>query len=195
MPVGVLAIQGDFEKHLDALARVGMEGVEVRSPEHLSKVERLILPGGESTTVGLLLQRYGLGEAIQDAAKRGMPMWGTCMGMILMARSIQGRENQYRLNLLDIEVARNAFGAQVHSFEDEVEIADLEEPVLGVFIRAPVVTQCGEGVRPLGQFQGKVVAVRQGALMGTSFHPELTDDTRLHSYFLEIEPTPVDSHG
>ncbi len=195
MPVGVLAIQGDFEKHLDALARVGMEGVEVRSPEHLSKVERLILPGGESTTVGLLLQRYGLGEAIQDAAKRGMPMWGTCMGMILMARSIQGRENQYRLNLLDIEVARNAFGAQVHSFEDEVEIADLDEPVLGVFIRAPVVTQCGEGVRPLGQFQGKVVAVRQGALMGTSFHPELTDDTRLHSYFLEIEPTPVDSHG
>lgn len=187
MRVGVLAIQGDFEKHLDALRRLqipDLEPTEVRTPEELAQVEKLIVPGGESTTVGLLLQRYGMGEAIQQAAANGMPVWGTCMGMIILARSIAGRPGQYTLGLLDIEVQRNAFGAQVHSFEDAVPIKGLKEPVLGVFIRAPVVAQWGADVEPIAKYDGKVVAVRQGKILGTSFHPELTEDTRLHKWFV-----------
>lgn len=187
--IGVVSIQGDFQKHLDALRRSGVSRpVEVRSAEDLAKVERLILPGGESTTVGLLMQRYGLGAAIQRAASEGMPIWGTCMGMILMAREVVGRPEQYTLNLLDITVERNAFGAQVHSFEDEVRLAGLDEPVLGVFIRAPVVTRLGEQVVELGRYEDKIVAVRSGNLLGTSFHPELTNDIRLHRWFISWQP-------
>lgn len=185
--VGVVSIQGDFEKHLEALRRCGIEKpVEVRTPEDMANVERLILPGGESTTVGLLMERYGLGDAIKKAAAGGMPMWGTCMGMILMAKSIAGRKGQYTLGILDIEVQRNAFGAQVNSFEDEVPMKGLAEPVLGVFIRAPIVTKMGKGVEVFGTYEGKTVAVRQGKLIGTSFHPELTADTRLHAWFLGL---------
>lgn len=184
--VGVVSIQGDFEKHIEALRRCGNEdSVQVRTPEDLSTVERIILPGGESTTVGLLMERYGLGQAIKDAAAAGMPIWGTCMGMIMMAKTIAGR-SQYTLDLLDIEIERNAFGAQVHSFEDEVVLEGLDEPVLGVFIRAPVVTKIGQGVSVLGKYDGKTVAVRNGKLVGTSFHPELTDDTRFHKWFLTL---------
>jgi 5'-phosphate synthase pdxT subunit len=182
MSVGVLAVQGDFEKHLEALGRIGQEAREVRTAEELASVDRLIIPGGESTTVGLLLERYGLGDAIRSRAAEGMPVWGTCMGMILMAHSIEGRQ-QYSLDLLDIEVRRNAFGPQVHSFEDEVEVEGLEEPVMGVFIRAPVVSRLGEQVMALATYHGQVVAVRSGNRLGTSFHPELTDDTRLHEWF------------
>lgn len=187
--VGVVAVQGDFEKHAAALLRCEstLRIVEVRIPEDLRGVERVIVPGGESTTVGLLMERYGLGAALQDAATNGMPVWGTCMGMILMAREVVGR-TQYTLDLLDIAVERNAFGAQVHSFEDLVPIEGLDKPVLGVFIRAPIVTQCGPDVEVLGHYGGKVVAVRQGVRLGTSFHPELTDDIRLHRYFLDVEP-------
>jgi 5'-phosphate synthase pdxT subunit len=181
--VGVLAVQGDFAKHMSMLHEAGANPVEVRTPEELKQVEKLIIPGGESTTVGLLLERYGLGQAIREAAGEGMPIWGTCMGMILMAHDVSGRE-QYTLDLLDITVERNAFGAQVHSFEDEVEIAGLEQPVCGVFIRAPVVSRYGEGVEPLATHGGRVVAVRQGDRLGTSFHPELTDDGRIHEWFL-----------
>lgn len=186
MKVGVVAIQGDFEKHLDALRRAdpSVIGREVRTPEELAEVERLILPGGESTTVGLLMQRYGLGEAIQARAAQGMPIWGTCMGMIMMAKEIEGRD-QYSLDLLDVTVRRNAFGAQVHSFEDAVDLPSIGE-VTGVFIRAPIVTRCGEGVEPLARYDGQIVAVRQGRRLGTSFHPELTDDTRLHEWFLTL---------
>ena len=185
--VGVVCIQGDFEKHLDALRRCGVaETVQVRTPEDLKKVGRIILPGGESTTVGMLMERYGLGEAIQNAAAQGMPIWGTCMGMILMAHDVAGRENQYTLDLLDISVERNAFGAQVPSFEDEVHLNGMNEPVLGVFIRAPIVTRLGDGVEEIGRYNDKVVAVRKNHLLGTSFHPELTDDIRLHRWFLEL---------
>ncbi|HRK20440.1 MAG TPA: pyridoxal 5'-phosphate synthase glutaminase subunit PdxT [Fimbriimonadaceae bacterium] len=187
--VGVVAIQGDFEKHLDALRRSGLPEsaiFEVRTPEDLAQVDRAILPGGESTTVGLLMQRYGLGEALQQAAAKGMPIWGTCMGMILMAKSVFGRPDQYTLNLLDIEVERNAFGAQVHSFEAEVAVKGLEEPVTGVFIRAPVVVQRGSNVEVLAEYEGKIVAVIEGRRLGTSFHPELTDDIRLHQRFLAL---------
>lgn len=184
--VGVVAIQGDFEKHIHALERCGILGLEIREvrvAEDLDGVERVIIPGGESTTVGMLMDRFGLGPALQGRAAAGMPIWGTCMGMILMASQVEGRD-QYSLNLLDITVRRNAFGAQVHSFEDQVEMAGMDEPVMGVFIRAPVVTEFRGEAQAIGSYDGKVVAVRQGQLLGTSFHPELTDDVRLHRWFL-----------
>ncbi len=188
MRVGVVALQGDFEKHIEALRRTSPEvdAVEVRTPEDLATVERAILPGGESTTVGLLMRRFGLGEALKQAAGEGKPIWGTCMGMIMLAKEIEGRPDQYSLGLLDMEVRRNAFGAQVHSFEAAVPVAGLDEPVTGVFIRAPIVTRLGPGVESLAEYQGQVVAVRQGNILGTSFHPELTDDTRLHRWFLGL---------
>lgn len=186
MSAGVVAIQGDFEKHIEAFRDIGVEALEIRLPKELSSVDRLVIPGGESTTVGLLMQRYGLGEAIKERAHQGMPVWGTCMGMIMMARSVQGRPGQYTLDLLDVEVERNAFGAQVHSFEDLVKIEGLEEAVLGVFIRAPVISHCGAAVTALGFYNDRVVAVREGNRLGTSFHPELTEDRRLHRFFMEI---------
>jgi pyridoxal 5'-phosphate synthase pdxT subunit len=183
--VGVIAIQGDFEKHIRALESCGAQSIEVRSAEELERVDRAIIPGGESTTVGLLMKRFGLGDALRQKGAAGMPIWGTCMGMILMAHDLVDRD-QYTLDLLDITIERNAFGAQVHSFEDEVQIRGLDEPVTGVFIRAPVVTRLGPGVASLGDYQGRVVAVRQGNLVGTSFHPELTDDTRMHKWFIDL---------
>ena len=147
-------------------------------------MERVIVPGGESTTVGMLMERFGLGDALKEKARSGMPMWGTCMGMILMASEVEGRPDQYSLSLLDISVQRNAFGAQVHSFEDEVQIEGMEEPATGVFIRAPIVTECRGEAKAISRYQGKIVAVRQGNLLGTSFHPELTDDARMHAWFM-----------
>jgi len=183
--VGVLAVQGDYAKHFEALERCGAVAREVRTPEDLALVDRLIIPGGESTTVGLLLQRYGLGVALREAAASGMPIWGTCMGMILMANGVE-ESQQYTLDLLDITVRRNAFGAQIHSFEDEVVVEGLQEPVTAVFIRAPIVTRLGPGVDTLARYCHKVVAVRSGKLIGTSFHPELTDDDRFHRWFLGL---------
>lgn len=180
-----MAVQGDFEKHLRALARLGVEGVEVRNAGELSHVDGLILPGGESTTVGLLMQLHGLGDAIRQVASEGMPVLGTCMGMILMARQVEGRE-QYTLGLLDATVRRNAFGAQVHSFEDSVRLDPLGQDVTGVFIRAPIVVERGPEVEVVAQYEGKVVGVRQGRRVGISFHPELTDDTRFHEWFLTL---------
>ncbi|HZH97432.1 MAG TPA: pyridoxal 5'-phosphate synthase glutaminase subunit PdxT [Fimbriimonadaceae bacterium] len=187
MAVGVLAVQGDFEKHMSALSRAdaSVDALEVRTAEDLKKVDRLVIPGGESTTVGLLLERYGLGDAIRARAQEGIPIWGTCMGMILMASEIENRE-QYTLGILDITVRRNAFGAQVHSFEDEVEVQGIGEPVTGVFIRAPVVSRLGDGVQEIARYCDAVVAVRSGSILGTSFHPELTDDVRLHQFFLSL---------
>ena len=188
MRVGVVALQGDFERHVAALRRASSSvvPVEVRTPEELATVERAILPGGESTTVGLLMRRFGLGDALREAAGGGMPLWGTCMGMILLAQGVEGRPEQYTLGLLDVDVRRNAFGAQVHSFEAPVPVRGLEEPVEAVFIRAPVVTRCGEGVEALAEWEGRTVAVRQGNVLGTSFHPELTEDARLHEWFLGL---------
>jgi len=189
MTIGVVAIQGDFDKHIEALENCRIEGLEtreIRTADDLRGVDRVILPGGESTTVGLLMRRFGLGDALRQAALAGTPVWGTCMGMIMMARNIEGREEQYTLDLLDIDVRRNAFGAQVYSFEDHVPITGLGESVMGVFIRAPIVTRLGEGVEEVGRYKDLVVAVRQGNLLGTSFHPELTDDTRMHEWFCKF---------
>lgn len=186
--VGVLAVQGDFERHIAAFQACGVPASsvhQVRTKEDLDQVDRLVIPGGESTTVGLLLQRFGLGPEIVARIGAGMPVWGTCMGMILLAREVEGRQ-QSTLGTLDITVRRNAFGAQVHSFEDSVQVAGLNEPVTGVFIRAPIVTRCGVEVETLATYHGQVVAVRQGNQLGTSFHPELTDDTGLHQLFLSF---------
>lgn len=184
--VGVVSVQGDFEKHLQKVAESGHEGCEVRSPEDLSGVTHLILPGGESTTVGLLLQRYGLGSALIDFANAGKPIWGTCMGMILMAAKIE-KYDQYSLGLLDITVRRNAFGAQVHSFETPIVMAGMQEPVMGVFIRAPIVTEHSDSVEVLAAFEGQTVAVRQGNRVGTSFHPELAQGTAFLDWFLSLK--------
>jgi pyridoxal 5'-phosphate synthase pdxT subunit len=185
-PVGVLSIQGDFDKHIQALSRIGQEAAEVRTAEDLERVDRLIIPGGESTTVGMLLSRFGLGDEIKRRASEGMPVWGTCMGMIIMASDVENGRTQDTLGLLDITVRRNAFGTQVHSFEDSVRVQGLAEPVTGVFIRAPIVSRLGEGVETLAEYEGQVVAVQQGKLVGTSFHPELTDDTRMHEWFVGL---------
>lgn len=183
---GVLSVQGDFAKHIAAVTAAGGQATEVRTPEDLTNVDRLIIPGGESSTVGLLMQRFGLAEAVQKRASEGMPIWGTCMGMILLAKEVVGKPNQFTLGLLDITVQRNAFGAQVHSFEDKVQISGLLEPVLGVFIRAPIVTRVGEAVDVISRYSDKVVAVKSGKIFGTSFHPELTPDTRFHEMFLRV---------
>jgi len=189
MTIGVVAIQGDFEKHIESLQNTGIEGLdirEIRTGDDLSGVDRVILPGGESTTVGLLMQRFGLGDALRDAAHNGMPIWGTCMGMIMMAARVEGRPDQYTLGVLDVDVQRNAYGAQVYSFEDYVSIAGMAESVMGVFIRAPIVTRLGEGVEEIARYRDQIVAVRQGNRIGTSFHPELTDDTRMHEWFVRL---------
>lgn len=186
MKIGVIAIQGDFEKHIHAFHSAGQtEVVEVRTPEELAEVDRVVIPGGESTTVGLLMQRFGLGQALKEAGQKGTPIWGTCMGMILLASEVEGR-SQYSLDLLDITVRRNAFGAQVHSFEDEVSVVGMDTPATGVFIRAPIVTRVGSGVEVLSKYEDKIVAVRSGNIIGTSFHPELTDDIRFHEWFLSL---------
>lgn len=182
---GVVAVQGDFERHTKALLSAGAQAVrEIRTPEDLKGLDHVVIPGGESTTVGLLMERFGLKTALQRFAAEGHALWGTCMGMILMAHEVEGRD-QILLDLLDVTVKRNAFGAQVHSFEDVVAIDVLDTPVTGVFIRAPVVVRTGPGVESVATYAGSIVAVRQGRLLGTSFHPELTDDDRLHRWFLE----------
>ncbi len=186
--VGVLAIQGSFSKHIESLIRSGHpenQIAEVRTPNDLNQVDRLIIPGGESTTVGLLMQHVGLDKEIPNRAKNGMPIWGTCMGMILLANEIEDK-TQFSLNLLDITVRRNAFGAQVYSFETQLPLNGLDEPLEAVFIRAPIVTRIGPEVKTLATYQDKVVAVQQGKIIGTSFHPELTNDTRLHEIFLAL---------
>ncbi|MBA4291636.1 pyridoxal 5'-phosphate synthase glutaminase subunit PdxT [bacterium] len=186
--VGVLAIQGSFQKHIESLVRAGHPADqihEIRTPEDLSQVRRLIIPGGESTTVGLLMQYTGLDQAIIERAHQGMPIWGTCMGMIMLARQVENRE-QFSLNLLNITVRRNAFGAQVHSFETQLTVAGLVDPIEAVFIRAPIVTKHGPEVQVLATFNDHIVAVQQDKILGTSFHPELTSDTQLHKYFLNL---------
>ncbi|NLC56414.1 MAG: pyridoxal 5'-phosphate synthase glutaminase subunit PdxT [Armatimonadetes bacterium] len=186
MTVGVLALQGAFSEHLRMLQRCGVDAVEVRTVAHLDGVEGLILPGGESTTVGKLLCRGGLDEAIRQRVAQGMPLFGTCMGLILMAREIEGSD-QFRLGLMDIAVRRNAFGRQVDSFECDLPVPSLGmPPVRAVFICAPYVTRVENGVQVLASVQGQTVLVRQGHLLGAAFHPELTEDTRIHRLFLDM---------
>jgi 5'-phosphate synthase pdxT subunit len=181
MKIGVLAVQGAFAEHLRTLASIGVEGVEIRLPAELAGVSGLILPGGESTAQRRLIDRWGLREPILELARRGAPLFGTCAGMILLAREIAGDETPV-LPLLDITVERNAFGRQLDSFEADLTVPVLgSTPVHGVFIRAPIVDRVGPGVDVLARLDdGRVVAVREGNVIATAFHPELAGETRFH---------------
>lgn len=190
MRIGVLALQGAFIEHEKMLRRLGAEAVEVRLPAHLEGLDGLILPGGESTTIGRIGGQWGLLEPIQDFARSGRPLWGTCAGMILMAKEVvDGVPGQPLLGLMDVSVRRNAFGRQVDSFETSLAVPVLgKEPFPAVFIRAPVIERVGEGVEVLARLNdGRVVAVRQGNLLVTAFHPELAEDDRFHRYFMGLQ--------
>ena len=187
MLIGVLAIQGDFIEHINILQTLGVECREIRLPEQLSDVDGLIIPGGESTTLSRLLTRYDLRQPIKQLATDGKPLWGTCAGMIMMASEIT-ENDPVPLEIMDIGVQRNAFGRQIDSFEQELEITGFDEiPYHAIFIRAPVIKRVGSGVSIMASLQdGRPVAVQQANLMATSFHPELTKDSRFHTHFLNL---------
>lgn len=184
--IGVLALQGAFIEHEKMLRGLGVDVVQVRLPEQLNDLDGLIIPGGESTTIGRLATTFGLIEPLRAFATR-KPTWGTCAGMIFLAKDI-GIDRQPILGLMDIVVNRNAFGRQIDSFEADVDISVLgSEPFHAFFIRAPIATAVGEGVEVLAQLdEGRIVAVQQGHLLGTAFHPELTGDARMHAYFADM---------
>lgn len=187
MRIGVLALQGAFIEHMKMLNQLGVEAVEVRLPHELDGLDGLIIPGGESTTIGKLAVEYGLIEPLRDYAQ-AHPTWGTCAGMIFLAKDL-GKDKQPILGLMDIHVDRNAFGRQIHSFEVDLMISGLpdETPYHAIFIRAPVVTAAGDEVQVLGILDnGRIVAVQQGHLLATAFHPELTNDLRFHQYFVDL---------
>lgn len=192
LTVGVLAVQGDFAEHASMLRRAArdrgqtMTVREVRTPRDLDDLDGLIVPGGESTTIGKLLVAYGLEQPIRSAAQAGLPVWGTCAGMILLARDILGGEPDGRIGLMDMTVRRNAFGRQVDSFETDLDVTGLDAPLHAVFIRAPLVERVGDSVETLATLpDGRIVAARQGHLLATAFHPELTPDTSLHAWFID----------
>jgi 5'-phosphate synthase pdxT subunit len=187
MKIGVLASQGDFAEHIIALEKLDVEAVPVRLASEMRGIEGLVIPGGESTTISRLLAADGLAKAIAGMVADGMPAFGTCAGMILMAREVSGN-GAGSLNLMDIRVRRNAFGRQLQSFETELAIDVLgKKPFPAVFIRAPLIEACREGVEVLARLSdGTIVAARQGKLLAAAFHPELTEDLRFHRYFLDI---------
>ncbi|TFV66738.1 UNVERIFIED_ORG: pyridoxal 5'-phosphate synthase glutaminase subunit PdxT [Bacillus sp. AZ43] len=190
--VGVLALQGDVREHLATLAALGAEPVAVRRPEELAAVHGIVLPGGESTTIAKLAARSGLLQPLRRAVRAGLPAYGSCAGMILLAdRILDAPPDQETVGGLDVTVRRNAFGRQVDSFESEVDLGLDGGPLHAVFIRAPWVEKAGADVRVLGRIvgdaaDGRIVAVRQGNLVATSFHPELTGDRRVHALFVDI---------
>ncbi|WP_233265453.1 pyridoxal 5'-phosphate synthase glutaminase subunit PdxT [Leifsonia sp. AG29] len=184
--VGVLALQGDFREHLAVLIGLGAEAVPVRRPGELDEIDGLVIPGGESSVMDKLSRAFGLAAPLREAIAGGLPVYGTCAGLIMLADTVlDGIAGQQTLGGLDVEVRRNAFGSQVDSFETDLDIPAVgDAPVHAVFIRAPIVERVGERATPLATVHGRVVAVEQGNLVGTSFHPEITGDTRFHEYFL-----------
>lgn len=191
MKIGVLALQGAFIEHEKMLQSLGAETVQVRLPHHLENLDGLIIPGGESTTIGKLATQYGLIEPLREFARHN-PTWGTCAGMIFLAKDI-GHDRQPILGLMDIQVNRNAFGRQIDSFEADLNIDGLDGgPFHAVFIRAPVATGAADDVKVLSKLgNSEIVAAQQRHLLATAFHPELTDDTRLHQFFLDLAKKPV----
>jgi pyridoxal 5'-phosphate synthase pdxT subunit len=183
--IGVLAIQGDFEAHRRTLASLGADAQEVRAPEALEGLDGLVIPGGESTTISMGMERDGLDVAIQERARAGLPILGSCAGMIVCDRD--------HLGLADYSCRRNAFGRQLHSFEQDLRVDGLgEEPLRAVFIRAPWVEEHGRGVEVLAEVDGHPVAVRDGGVLAVAFHPELTDDSRLHALFMAMCTTKAE---
>jgi 5'-phosphate synthase pdxT subunit len=188
--IGVLALQGDVDEHVRALERAGARARAVKTRMALETVDALVVPGGESTTVIRLLERFALVEPLVDRVKRGMPFWGTCMGMIVAARDVSELD-QKTLDLIDITVRRNAFGRQLASEEVELDIPALgADPFPAIFIRAPWIERAGPNVRILANHAGHGVMVRENDVLGTSFHPELTSDDRVHRYFVDMVAAP-----
>ena len=187
MRIGVLALQGAFVEHMAMLRRLGVEAVPVRLPEGLEGLDGIVIPGGESTTIGKLMVTYGLLEPLRRTIEAGTPVYGTCAGMILLARDI-GTAAQPILGAMDIVVKRNAFGRQLDSFEQEIAVPELgAQPFPAIFIRAPAIERVGPRARALARLDdGTIVAAQQGHLLATAFHPELSHDTRLHAYFVAL---------
>lgn len=184
MRIGVLALQGDFREHIEMLKKCSANAVSVRLPEDLEDVSGLIIPGGESTAIGNLMQRNGLDKEIIKKHKQGMAIYGTCAGAILLAKDIIG-SGQPRLGLLDVSIKRNDYGRQIDSFEAELDIEKVGK-FSGIFIRAPVIEEVHNGVQVLSKFNGKPVLIQKSDILASTFHPELTGDKRIHEYFVEI---------
>lgn len=185
MKVGVLALQGAVAEHIRSITLAGAEGVPIKKVEQLGGIDGLIIPGGESTTISKLMRKYDFMDAIRQFSAQGKPIFGTCAGLIVLAERIQGDEEAH-LKLMDITVARNAFGRQRESFETDLPVKGIEETVRAVFIRAPLILEVGAGVEVLSTYKDEIVTARQGHLLAASYHPELTDDYRLHQYFVEM---------
>jgi 5'-phosphate synthase pdxT subunit len=185
MVIGVSGIQGDFREHKWMIEKLGIGTYVVRTPEDLEKVDGLIIPGGESTTMIRIMKRIGLFDALKEKILKGFPVYGTCAGLIVLAKEIENYP-QESLGVIDIKVRRNAYGRQVDSFEEYVEIKGFDRPFKAIFIRAPRVEAWGEGVETLAFLDNHPIMLRQSNVLVTSFHPELTDDTRIHEYFVEM---------
>lgn len=185
MKIGVLALQGAVAEHLKSLQLAGAEAISIKRIEQLEEIDGLVIPGGESTTIGKLMRKYGFIEAIQQFSEQRKPLFGTCAGLIVLSERIAGQD-QPHLSLMDMTVSRNAFGRQRESFETDLDVVGIDEPIRAVFIRAPLIQEVGEGVQVLSTYHDEIVTARQGHLLACSFHPELTDDYRLHQYFADM---------
>ncbi|MCD6450171.1 MAG: pyridoxal 5'-phosphate synthase glutaminase subunit PdxT [Thermotogaceae bacterium] len=186
MKIGVLGLQGDVREHIRMLQLLGVESLIVKLPEDLSLVDGLIIPGGESTTMIRIMKEIEMYEPLKEKIEEGFPVFGTCAGMILLSKKVEGSD-QLTLKVLDIEVERNAYGRQIESFEVDIKVPQFgDKPVRAVFIRAPKIVKAGNEVEALAEYEGTPVFVRENNVMATSFHPELTDDARVHEYFIKI---------
>jgi pyridoxal 5'-phosphate synthase pdxT subunit len=183
--IGVLGLQGAVREHIQSIEACNAEAVVVKKVEQLEEIDGLIIPGGESTTMRRLMDKYGFVEPLREFAAKGKPMFGTCAGLIILAKKIVGYDEPH-LGLMDITVERNSFGRQRESFEAELSIAGIADDFVGVFIRAPHIVEVGEDVEILAKHGGRIVAARQGQFLGCSFHPELTDDHRVTQYFINM---------
>ncbi|WP_040712264.1 pyridoxal 5'-phosphate synthase glutaminase subunit PdxT [Paenibacillus curdlanolyticus] len=185
MKIGVLALQGAVVEHIRSLELAGAEAVAIKRVEELEGLDGLVVPGGESTTIGKLMRKYGFIEAIREFSAQGKAVFGTCAGLIVLASEIEGQDEAH-LELMNMKVQRNAFGRQRESFETDLNVTGINEPIRAVFIRAPLIAEVGEGVEVISTYKDEIVAARQNHLLACSFHPELTDDYRLHAYFVDM---------
>ncbi len=185
MKIGVLALQGAVAEHIRLIEKAGGEGIIVKTIQQLDELDGIIIPGGESTTIGKLMRTYDFIDSLRAFSKQKKPIFGTCAGLIVIAKEIEG-QSEAHLELMDMKVARNAFGRQRESFETNLVIKGIADDVRAVFIRAPLINEVGQGVEVLATYHDQIVAARQGHLLAASFHPELTDDERMHAYFLEM---------
>lgn len=193
MKIGVLGLQGAVREHIRSIEACGAEGIAIKKPEQLQEVDGLILPGGESTTMRRLIDKYGFMEPLKEFVAAGKPVFGTCAGLILLATEIVGYDEPH-LGVLNVKVERNSFGRQRESFEAELSISGVADDFIGVFIRAPHIVEAGENVEVLAKHDGRIVAARQGHILGCSFHPELTDDHRFTQYFLNMVKEAKEVH-